>query len=348
MRSLSLAGNAGTEEYRTLIDRQEKWHALDERFQGSGIRRKRSMLVPFDGPDGFDPGGEKTFLGFSPAGTRVFVAPKDGQWVVVLDVCAGKQIQRFTNLSRFIGAFFLAEDQLVLCDGGNVKVHEPTAGREVTWEGEKPSGWGVWASADRRWMAQETRAGLSVYDLEMRKHFRTFAPLLPGRHTCVCFSPDSRFLAVDSYCLCRDEDTHRYIQVWEVQQKLLFRLIEVNSGDGDLRGMAFSPDNRLLALSEDWGADLFDLEKGERVGGHDPGPSITGSVRFSPGGHSLELISIQGQMARINLQSGQIQQSVPPPEGLEIWACAVNHKGLVAGVVGKSVAFWQLPEWIES
>jgi WD40 repeat protein len=300
------------------------------------------MLVPFEAPEGFDPSGEFLYLRFNPTGTRVAVATNDGRWVVIVDIRAGKQTHRFTGLSGLKNVVFLAEDQLLFQDGRGITIRNLTSGREQEWAGEELSGWGAWVNP-RRTRIAVGRGGLHLYDLKTRKHIRGFAPLLRAHHTCVTFSPNDRFLALDAYC----ERESRHIQVWEIRREPLYRLFEVHSGDGDLGGMAFSPDNRLLAVSVEVGATIFDLEKGKQLGENNMGPSVTKSVRFSPSGRLVELVSFQGIMGRMNVKTGRFRQWLRAPEGHEVWACGVSRQGLAAGVTGAALLFWQLPEWKE-
>jgi WD40 repeat protein len=300
------------------------------------------MLVPFDAPEGFDPSAAFAYLRFNPTGTRVAVATEDGGWVVVLDVRSGKQTHRFTGLSGLQSVVFLAEDQLLFQDGRGITIRNLTSGREQEWAGEELAGWGAWVNP-RRTRIAVGRGGLHLYDLRTRKHIRGFAPLLRGQHTCVKFSPNGRFLALDVYC----ERESRHIQVWKTRRTSPYCLFEVHTGDGNLGGMAFSPDNRLLAVSVEVGATVFDLEKGKQIADHHTGPSITQSVRFSPSGRTLEIVSFHGIMGRINVKSGRVRQWLGAPEGPEVWACGVSSQGLAVGVTGAAVLFWQLPPWKE-
>src|SRR5262249_12666109 len=161
----------------------------------------------------------------------------------------GKQTHRFTDLAGLTNMDFLAEDQLLFHDGGGITVCDLASGHELEWAEEELAGWGCWLNPRRDRLVMG-RAGLHPYRLQTRKHIRSFAPLLRGEVPCAAFSPDGRFLAIDAFT----ESESRYIEVWDVRREPLFRLFEVRCGDGDLGGMAFTPDNRLLAVSVGVGA----------------------------------------------------------------------------------------------
>ncbi len=299
------------------------------------------MLVPIECPPDFDPSGYG-FVRFSPGGRRVVVSDRGTDWAVVVDVQAARQVRRFTGLGRVRRAFFLTDNQLLVA-GGGVTVHDVPTGKLLTPPGVERLGGMTWPGPAPQRIATYL-GGLHLYDLKKGKFGRRFAPLLPGNITCVRLSGDGRFLAADAYF----ESETRFVLVWDVRRKPLFRLFEVHSGDGDLAGMAFSPDNRLLAVSVESGATVFDLEKGEQIGDHDPGGlSVTQAVRFSPSGRSVELVDFRGRMARINPKTGRVRQRSDPPEGPEVGACAVSADGVAAGVTADGVLFWRLPTWYE-
>jgi hypothetical protein len=119
------------------------------------------------------------------------------------------------------------------------------------------------------------------------------------------------------------------------------------SGDSDRGAMAFSPDNRLLAVSVEEGALLFDVQKGKQVGGTG-GPVVADTIRCSPSGRGVEIAAYNGAIYRADAKTGQVRQYLPAPEGHEIEACAISKRGLAAGVVGAALLLWQLPEWEEA
>jgi WD40 repeat protein len=265
---------------------------------------------------------------------------------VVLDVRSGSQVRRFTGMRRLASAFFLTDNRLLLADDAGLGVHDLRTGQSVAWGEDEPMGRLAWPGpSPSKFLTYY--GGLFLYDLRKRKFGRSFAPLLPGHLSCPTFSPGSRFLAADAY-VRTEVSARRFIQVWDTRRKPLFRLFEVNSREDDLGGMAFSPDNWFLAVSVESGATLFNLDKGEQVGKDLPGPFLTQSIRFSPSGHSLELVGYRGKMTRVNPKTGRVRQESSPPPGHEVADCAVSRGGVAAGLVGKAVLFWELPWWKET
>jgi WD40 repeat protein len=302
------------------------------------------MLVPLDCPDKFDPEDDIVLRRFSPGGTRLIVATRDDDWAVVLDARAGRQIARFTDLKSLIGALFLSEDRLLLfeVDGKGSSVVD-LAGREVKWEGEKIPGFNAWTGPNPNLIISGC-GSLYLYDLAEQKCILRFVSGCDGGATCAACSPDGRYLAADSY----SDRNFRFLNVWDLRSGTLLRVNEIHPMGQNGAVLAISPDNRLLAMSVGRGVRLYGLEDAEPIAHHDPGPGITASLRFSPSGRSLELVSFQGEMARIDPESGRVLKHVPGPQGHELFACAVSAQGLAAGVAAKAVVFWRLPDWEES
>jgi hypothetical protein len=59
------------------------------------------------------------------------------------------------------------------------------------------------------------------------------------------------------------------------------------------------------------------------------------------------VVSFDGEVYRSDVRTGELRQFLPAPDGHEVEACAVNDRGLAAGVAGAAVLLWQLPEWEE-
>jgi WD40 repeat protein len=298
------------------------------------------MLLPFNPPEeSFSP-----YVRFSPRGRRVLVAPERGGWAVVLDVSSGKQTHRLAGAQGNVRAQFLAEDRLLLQTEGGLTSQDLATGRAV-WSEPELLGWGAWVNPRRGRVLVGRGMRLRLHDLKTRKRVRSFGPVVPGEVISGEFSPDGRLFALDLFHGREEYTQRRYAQLWEVRCEFQYRLVEIEvRGNGDRGAMAFSPDNRLLAVSLEGGVLLFDVKKGKPVG-ETAGPVVADSVRFSPGGRSLEIVSFDGEVYRTDAKTGRVRQHAPAPEGHEIEACAVNNQGLAAGVVGAALLFWQLPEW---
>jgi hypothetical protein len=275
------------------------------------------------------------------------VAPERGGWAAVLDVSSGKQMYRFAGARGSVRAQFLAEDRLLLQTEGGLASQDLATGHEV-WSEPELLGWGAWVNPRRSRVMVGRGERLSLYDLKTRKRVRSFGPVIPGELIGGEFSPDGRLFALDIFHGREDFTQQRYAQLWEVRRESQYRLVEIElRGDGDRGAMAFSPDNRLLAVSVEEGALLFDVKKGKQVG-DTGGPVVADSIRFSPSGRSLEIAAYNGAVYRADAKTGQVRQYVPAPEGHEIEACAISNRGLATGVVGAALLFWQLPEWEEA
>jgi WD40 repeat protein len=294
--------------------------------------------------DRSDPDNDHFLMRFSPGGTRLAVATEEDDWVVVLDVPSGSLVHRFTGQRRLSGLLFLSEDRILLFGGKGPSLHDlATHGQKVRWKGEALHGSNGWTGPQPGLIVLGGR-GLSLYDLANGQYLRRFPTVLDGDVTCAAFSLDGRHVAADSF---RDLD-FRLIQVWDVHRGRLFRLFPVALGQGEAAGVAFSPDGRLLAVSVGSGVSLYGWEDLDPVVYHNLGISITRGLRFSPSGRSLELVSFDGEMTRVDPDSGRVLRRVPPPEGYEVYACAVSEQGLAAGVAGSSVLLCPLPEWAET
>jgi WD40 repeat protein len=207
----------------------------------------------------------------------------------------------------------------------------------------------AWLSHDRRLLALAGGC-LRVFDLRTRRCVRVLAWVHGGNITVGAFSPDGRYVAADSYADSHSDAAGRFVQVWDLHSKWRYHHYVFEPrwrGQGDAGGIAFTPDNRLLAFSADSGVELLSMEEGESVAQYDPGPSITTSLRVSPSGRSLEVMSFDGQLARVAAGSGRVLQRLAAPEGSEVRACTVGPRNVAAGVAGKSVLLWSLPAWEE-
>jgi WD40 repeat protein len=302
------------------------------------------VLIPFEAPKGFDPATDFPYVRFSPTGRRVVVATEHGRWACVVDIPSQKQVHRLVQPGP-IRAHFLADDRLLFQHDAGLTAYDLARRREV-WSEPELCGWGAWVNP-RCNRVVVGRYGVGFYDLKTRKRVRTFGPCIRGKVLSGEFSPDGRLFALDLFQQNEVSD-QRYIQLWEVRREPLCRLLEVEKrGDGDQGVMAFSPDNRLLAVSVESGVLLFDVTKGKRLRDVNGGPVVAHGIRFSSSGRSLEIASYDGTVYRATVKTGRVRRRFPAPEGCEVGACAVNDRGLAAGVLSAAVLFWQLPEWEE-
>jgi hypothetical protein len=70
-------------------------------------------------------------------------------------------------------------------------------------------------------------------------------------------------------------------------------------------------------------------------------------LRFLADGRVLEAVEFNGGVVWLDPLTGQTLREAPPP-GHKMTACAVTGDRLAAGLVDRTVLFWQLPEWNET
>jgi hypothetical protein len=303
-------------------------------------------LVPLDCPDRFDP--DRAFLWISPRGSRLLVWSYNlPDWAAVLDVPSARPLHRFTDLNNLTGAVFLDEDRVVLFDRKRNSVYDLAAKREVDWGGEAITGSDGWPGPDPN-VIVTADSGVGLYDHVRRAYVRGFSCALHPlgeKVSCVGFSPDGRYLAADSY----EHRNFRVVQLWDLHAGKLFRLYGADypMGPADARMIAISPDNRLLAICAEDRVTCYGTEYVEPVS-RSSSCVIAQDLRFVAGGRVLEAVGFNGRVTWLDPLTGQALREAPPPVDNGMTACAVTDARLAAGLVGKAVLFWQLPEWDEA
>jgi WD40 repeat protein len=304
------------------------------------------MLVPLECPERFDP--DRAFLRFSPHGSRLLVwSCNRADWAIVLDVPSGRPFHQFTDLNDLTGALFLDEDRVVLFDRPRNSVHDLAAKRVVDWGGEAITGSDGWASPDPNVIVTGD-SGVNRYDHVRREYVRGFSCALHPlgeRVSCVGFSPDGRYLAADSY----EHRNFRILQLWDLHTGKLFRLYAADypMGPADARMIAISPDNRLLAVSAESRVTCYGTEHVEPVS-RSSARVYAQDLRFLADGRVLEAVEFDGSVVWLDPLTGQTLREAQPPSGYKMTACAVTGDRLAAGLVDRTVLFWQLLEWNEA
>jgi hypothetical protein len=139
----------------------------------------------------------------------------------------------------------------------------------------------------------------------------------------IAFSPNSRLLAVGEGAFQTD--------LWDVTtRRLLFNLKDANG----ISGVAFSPDNKLLA-SSGGPAFLWNTATGQRVANlyDDPGTkSGVNDVAFSPDGTRLATADVNGHAYLWNVAARKVVATFTPPGALH------NLGGLTFSPAGTLVA----------
>ena len=123
----------------------------------------------------------------------------------------------------------------------------------------------------------------------------------------LCFNPDGTLLIAVSGMFGR-------LLFWDITSEM-----EINPPFKMMRGysaVAFSPDGKLLALSNYAEIDLWNLVEGRlaiRLSGSDPGPfyiSYVNALQFSPDGQLLATSDNRGNVTLWDVESGQMKRSL--------------------------------------
>jgi WD40 repeat protein/serine/threonine protein kinase len=171
---------------------------------------------------------------------------------------------------------------------------------------------------------------------------------LPGRVTCMVFSPDGKRLASGTGQRSRPPVPGQ-LKVWDAQtgQDLL-----TLKHAGGVFGVAYSPDGkRLASASNDQRVRVWDAQSGQELlslKGNSESPHFLGvhSVAFSPDGKRLASASQDGTVKVWDAQTGQELQGyggmgtaggAPGPMGLVF---SPDSKRLASAVQGKAVKVW--------
>jgi WD40 repeat protein len=169
-----------------------------------------------------------------------------------------------------------------------VKIWDFNARREVLTLPHDDRVYGVAFSPDNRWMATASGSQIRLYETSTWR----LGCIITNRFAfnSVVFSPDSqRFAGGGSKC----------VKVWNVRNQEM--LVELPVTDTWIlpKGVAFSPDGKLLAYYEknsDGTVALWDLERQQRAGSFSNGRGCVYSLDFSPDGRWL---AAAGEMVRI-------------------------------------------------
>jgi len=143
-------------------------------------------------------------------------------------------------------------------------------------------------SPDGKLMAVSDNDSIKLLDVSTGSTMRTLsARVSSGNEPSFTFSPDGRMLA---YAAVLDGRGNSSVRLWDVASGKELRTLDVSA-----RGVAFSPDNRLLASGdEDNTVKLWDVGSGKllrTLAGHkDP----VNCVVFSPDGRMLASGSVDG------------------------------------------------------
>jgi WD40 repeat protein len=215
-------------------------------------------------------------------------------------------------------------------------------------------------SADGKVMAQGgtgegNRGGVVVWDVEKGTAiFQTGIPL--NGAAIPVLSPDGKLVAVRGTGFGGlppdtkpEDDPNRMIWVYEVASgKELLRGRLTPGAQQTITGVAFAPDNSVLAASTGEGAiDVFDLKTGKAK------PPILGRtgqgvrVAISPDSKSLAAVSTDGAIQRWNLADGKQLSNTNGPAALSLLprglVFADNDRVLAWSTVHRCPLVWEAP-----
>jgi WD40 repeat protein len=98
----------------------------------------------------------------------------------------------------------------------------------------------------------------------------------------LAYSPDGRTLAIETYVSKR-------VQLFDIRSRQILHTFDIGFWIG---GMAFSPDNQLLAIADaDGKVEMWSVQDGVLLYTLRRSPSSLGGVAFSPDGRSLAVVS---------------------------------------------------------
>ena len=193
----------------------------------------------------------------------------------------------------------------------------------------------------------------------------------PGAVWSVSFSPDGKTIAAgvgDGSVRLWDIDNQKVIRsfnahdgnVWDVQFHPKLNLVatagddawiklwdastfELKHGwkaDNSVRGMAFSPDNKVLVAGDRGGRiHVYDIETGEEVRKHSHDGAILG-LDFSPDGKSIVTVGSDKTVRVFDATTFEVRQNLVGHEG-PIYNVAFSHEGPFIASVG-----WKSDVWV--
>ena len=239
-------------------------------------------------------------LQFSADGKQVVVASTDSV-VRFYDVSQGKQTRRLKTIQK-AGALALSADGAIL------------------------------AATERAFRA--SKAPVLVVEVKTGRQLAAFDPAHSGEEIGLALSPDGKYLATYGTAYARDGDAYekqqkimRSVSVYDAATGKTHRTLETGISGYRVSAVAFSPDNKTMAVASPGELSLWDLVSGKRLKSW-RGPAQAGSLSYSPDGQLLALWSRpDATFAVWDVTTGRrLRAATAPP-------CAVRGIGFRSGRV---------------
>ena len=219
-------------------------------------------------------------LTFSPSGDRIAVV--GGNDVVeVIDTKSGARLQTLhTEVGRTVESIAFSPDGTLLAigswDGQAMQVWEVAAGRRLmALDGQYPVTSVAWLP-DGQLVASTTNGDVSVWNVATEQRSRRFTRAA-GENT-MALSPDGELLVIGTDGNV-DGERVQNVTVWELAD----RRVRCHIGGGPFNAIAFSPDNRWIALgnSSNYRVEIWDTRCQTQTGEVQVYPN---GIAFAPTG----------------------------------------------------------------
>jgi WD40 repeat protein len=290
-------------------------------------------------------------VAFSPDGKAVATASGWGNAANVWDVTGDAIRPRWHGKAGQPFAVAFSADGKRLAAGGwddMIHVWEAETGKELA--SSRPIGHTACVHTvaflpDRKSLVSAAADGaVIVWDTAHGKPLRHAQA--PGtRAWCLAVSPDGKTLAVG----CHDKS----VQLWDA---MTFKLVGTLTADGSVRGLAFSPDGRRLAVvsgdepdlrsakpEEGQGAGVWDVTTQQRLirfEGHD---GTVKAVAYSPDGKTVATGGADGTTRLWDATTGQeLRKFEGPTTVVEAVRFSPDGKLLAAAARGGTTRVWRL------
>ena len=156
---------------------------------------------------------------------------------------------------------------------------------------------------------------------------------LPGDVGDVSFSPDGHLLA--------SAGSDGAIELRDVSTAQLVRAIQGYS-KASVRGIAFSPDGRTLAASQESVVLLWDVNSGDLVQALEGHTDLVGRVVFSPDGHTLASGGFDQIIRLWDAHTGQLLQRLEQDSRISALAFSPDGQVLASGDWDNRIWLWNL------